>query len=213
MHRYFIITRGDLKRTVWTKFTMKRIAASLFLVVSIVAQPAGAQTLGADAARQAAEALVQEVLETLAVRDFRKLASFVGEEGLTVSPYVMLDDSDVLLSRFELEHCATDPQLRYWGDRDGSGDPIEATCGAYFDEFVWSADYRKADEVLYNEPRQRGNDINNNHEFAPDGIVVELHIRGEGDAAEMSWKSLRLIFREGEQGLSLIAITRDVWTI
>jgi hypothetical protein len=187
---------------------MKRIAASLFLAVLIIAQSAGAQTIGPEAARQAGEALVPKVLEALAVRDFGMLASFVGDEGLRLSPYVMLDDSDVILSRSELERCATDPQMRYWGDRDGSGDPIETTCGLYFDEFVWNADYREADEVLYNEPRQRGNDINNNHEFAPDGIVVELHIRGE-----MNWKSLRLIFREGAQGLSLIAITRDVWTI
>ncbi|MCG7394751.1 hypothetical protein MHY87_17765 [Microvirga sp. ACRRW] len=192
---------------------MKRFAALLLLALSVFAQSSGAQALGPKAARQAAQGIVPKVLEALAARDFAKLASFIGDDGLAVSPYVMLDDSDVRLSRSDLKRCATDPEVRLWGEKDGSGDPIETTCSQYFDEFVWNADYRNADEVLYNEPRQRGNDINNNHEFAPDGIVVELHIRGTSDEAEMNWKSLRLIFRQGDKGLSLIAITRDVWTI
>lgn len=192
---------------------MKHIAALLFLSFTAFAQPAAAEaTLEPEAARRAAQGLVAEVLEALSGRNFQKLATFVGDAGLVLSPYVMLDDSDVRLSRAEVEHCAVDPQVRHWGERDGSGDPIEMTCSRYFDEFVWNADYRKADEVLYNEPRQRGNEVNNNHLFAPDGIVVELHFRASSQEP-MSWKSLRLIFREGAQGLSLIAITRDVWTI
>jgi hypothetical protein len=163
--------------------------------------------------RVAVEKVAVNVLTAPAGRDFKGLASFVEEEGLIVSPYVMLDKEDVRLSRAEDELCASDPQMRLWGHRDGSGDPIETTCSRYFNEFVWNADYRKADEVLYDEPRQRGNDLNNNHTFVPDGIVVELHVRGRGAQAAMNWKSLRLIFRRGERGLSLIAITLDVWTI
>lgn len=192
---------------------MKRILACLFLCLAPFAQPAAAAPLEPAAARQVAQSAVAEVLGALADRDFQKLASFVGNEGLAASPYVFLDDSDARLSRADVERCAIDPQVRLWGYRDGSGDPIEITCRRYFDAFVWNADYRKADEVLYNEPRQRGNEINNNHAFVPDGIVVELHIRPQGADSPMSWKSLRLIFREGDQGLSLIAITRDVWTI
>jgi hypothetical protein len=161
----------------------------------------------------AIEEAVQSVLTALAGRDFKTLASFVGQDGLVVSPYVMLDPDDVRLSRSEIEHCASDPQKRLWGYKDGSGDPIEDTCSRYFDQFVWNADYRKADEVLYNDPRHRGSETNNNHDFTPGGIVVELHMRGQGAQAAMNWKSLRLIFRNGERGLSLIAITRDVWTI
>lgn len=192
---------------------MKHILALLFVCLATLIEPAAGVPLGRETARQAAHGVVAEVLEALADRDFQKLASFIGEKGLIVSPYVMIDGGDVRLSRTEVENCATSPQVRPWGEKDGSGDPIEANCGRYFEEFVWNADYRQADEVLYNEPRQRGNDINNNHEFAPDGIVVELHIRGEGDLAAMNWKSLRLIFGMSDQGLSLIAITRDVWTI
>lgn len=192
---------------------MKRFLALWLLCFAIIAPPVSAAPLRPDEAREAVQGLVAEVLDALARRNFTKLMSFVGQEGLTVSPYVMIDGSNVRLSRAEVEHCAADPRVRRWGERDGSGDPIKADCRSYFEEFVWSADYRKADEVLYNEPRQRGNDINNNHVFAPDGIVVELHMRGKGQAAAISWKSLRLIFRRGKQGLSLIAITRDVGTI
>jgi hypothetical protein len=191
---------------------LKTIVAWLLCLIGI---PPAAEEPRIDpkAARQIAQAMVNDVLGALAERDFRTLSTFVGERGLMVSPYVMLDKDDVWLARDDVESCATDPQIRRWGERDGSGDPIETICRLYFEEFVWNADYRKADEVLYNEPRQRGNEINNNKHFEPDGIVVELHIRGEGAQAPTNWKSLRLIFRKGEQGLSLIAITRDVWTI
>jgi hypothetical protein len=192
---------------------MKRVLASLLLCLSIMAQSAPAAPLDPDAARHAAQGVVAAVLDALAYSDFTKLASFIGEEGSIVSPYVMIDGGDVRLSRTEVESCATDPQVRHWGEKDGSGDPIEVICSRYFEEFVWNADYRRADEVLYNEPRQRGNDINNNDAFAYDGIVVELHVRGKGDEAAMNWKSLRLIFLESDHGLFLIAITRDVWTI
>jgi len=192
---------------------MKRFLAFCLLCLAIIAPPVMAAPLKPDEARQAVQKLVAEVLDATANRDFTKLASFIGGEGLIVSPYVMIDDGDMRLSRAEVERCATDPQVRHWGEKDGSGDPIETDCRRYFEEFVWSADYRKADEVLYNEPRQRGNDINNNHAFAPDGIVVELHIRAKSVETGMDWKSLRLIFRKSDQGWLLIAITRDVWTI
>jgi len=193
---------------------MNRIAALLLLSLTFVAQAAvSGSRIAPEHARRMAQGAAAEILDALARRDFGKLAAFVSEEGLAVSPYVMLHDGTVRLSRSEIERCASDPQARHWGEMDGTGDPIEITCGRYFDEFVWTADYRQADEVLYNEPRRRGNDINNNHEFAPDGIVVEFHIRGKSSLLELDWKSLRLIFRNDDQGLSLIAITRDVWTI
>ncbi len=192
---------------------MTRIAALLLSGFLAFAQPAAAASPAPAEARRAVQGAVAEVLEALARRDFEALAKFVGKEGLAVSPYVMLHARSVRLSRAEVAGCARDKRVRHWGELDGTGNPIETSCSRYFDEFVWNADYRQADEVLYNEPRRRGNDINNNHDFAPGGIVVELHIRGRSGLMELDWKSLRLIFRKGEQGLSLIAITRDVWTI
>jgi hypothetical protein len=168
-----------------------------------------------DAARKAAQGAVADILDALARSDFKRLATHVGREGLVLSPYVMIDADDVQLSRAEVEGCREDGRVRLWGYRDGSGDAIETACRGYFTEFVWDADYRRADEVLYNTPRQRGLEPNNNHEFAHDVIVVEMHLRGspEGAKSYRPWKSLRLLFRHDDQGLSLIAITRDVRTI
>ena len=129
-----------------------RSIAALLLGLTVLAQPAKGRTLEPEAARRVAQGVVAAVLGTLARQDFRALASCIGSEGLTVSPYVMLNDADVRLSRAQVESCATDVQVRHWGDRDGSGDPIRTACSQYFDEFVWNADYRMADEVLYNEP-------------------------------------------------------------
>ena len=188
---------------------MKRLAV-LFCLSLVACGNPSAET---QKERAAVESAVHNVLTALAERDFKALASFVGKEGLIVSPYVMLDQDDVRLSREEVERCASSPQVRLWGYGDGSSSPFEATCKSYFDKIVWNGDYRKAQEVLYNEPRQRGNEVNNNHDFVPAGIVVELHIRGEGTLAAFNWRSLRLIFCKGEQGLALVAITRDMWTI
>jgi hypothetical protein len=194
---------------------MKRLAALLFLCLAAFARPVPGGPLASDTARSAAQGAVADILDALARADFRQLASHVGGEGLVVSPYVMLDSGDVRLSRTEVESCAKDARVRLWGYRDGSGDPIETTCSRYFAEFVWDVDYRRSDELLYNKPRQRGLEPNNNHEFAPDALVVELHIREtpEGMQPYRPWKSLRLVFRRGDQGFALIAITRDVWTI
>ncbi|WP_230533807.1 hypothetical protein [Microvirga roseola] len=192
---------------------MKLMQAFAFLCLAAFARPAAAEPLGPEAAREVTQEAVADILDALAERDFDRLAAHVGKGGLTVSPYVMLDVHDVLLDSEEVGRCAQEKRIRLWGYRDGSGDPIETTCERYFAQFVWDADYRKADEVLYNEPRQRGNEINNNHGFVRDAIVVELHLGGTAAMSGMDWKSLRLIFRQGEQGLSLVAITRDIWTI
>ncbi|GEO14241.1 hypothetical protein [Microvirga aerophila] len=182
---------------------------------SAFAKPEPARRLMPDAARDVAQRAVADILDALASSDFKRLASHVGREGLVLSPYVMIDADDVQLSRTEVERCREDVRVRVWGYRDGSGDAIETACRGYFAEFVWDADYRRADEVLYNTPRQRGLEPNNNHEFAHDVIVAEFHIREtpEGAKPYRPWKSLRLLFRHDDQGLSLIAITRDVRTI
>ncbi len=192
---------------------MKAIVALFCVCLCLAVSGNASAETPKSAERVTVEIATRDVLAALAARDFGKLASYIGQDGLRVSPYVFLDDDDVRLSRAEVEGCKGNPQVRLWGHRDGSANPIETACKSYFDEFVWNADYRKADEVLYNEPRQRGNEVNNNHDVVPGSTVVELHVRGRGDQKAMNWKSLRLIFRKTEQGLFLIAITRDVWTI
>jgi hypothetical protein len=197
------------------RIRLKCLALLLLSCLAGFTKPAPTGALPPEAARRTAQEAVADVLDALSRADFTRLAAHVGEEGLTVSPYVMLDKEDVRLSRAEVARCGEDPRLRLWGHYDGSGDPIEATCGDYFRKLVWDADYRKADEILYNEPRQRGLEPNNNHAFAANGIVVELHFRESPEGVEpyRAWKSLRLVFRRGDQGLSLIAITQDTRTI
>jgi hypothetical protein len=202
-------------RVTLLKFTIALCVALHGVTSSAFAKPEPARQLTPDAARDVAQRAVADILEALARSDFKRLASHVGREGLVLSPYVMIDADDVQLSRAEVEGCREDGRVRLWGYRDGSGDAIETACRGYFAAFVWDADFRRADEVLYNTPRQRGLEPNNNHEFANDMIVVEFHIREtpEGAKPYRPWKSLRLLFRHDDHGLSLIAITRDVRTI
>lgn len=191
---------------------VKRLAALLSLALAGFTGPGPQRATWPETARHLMEGPAMGVLRALAQRDFLRLASFVGPDGLKLSPYVMLDDGDVRLSRSEVARCGRSRRARLWGSKDGSGEDIRMTCGRYFANYVWDADYRKADEVL-TDKRQRGLEPNNNHGYVPGAVVVEFHLREKAQPFR-PWSSLRLVFRPSAQGpLRLIAITRDVRTI
>jgi hypothetical protein len=191
---------------------MKRLAALLSLALAGFTGPGPQHATSPETVRHLMEGPATGVLQALAQRDYIRLASFVGPDGLKLSPYVMLDEGDVRLSRSEVARCDRSRRSRLWGSKDGSGEDIRMTCGRYFANYVWDADYRKADEVL-TDMRQRGLEPNNNHGYVPGAVVVEFHIREKAQPFR-PWSSLRLVFRPSTRGpLRLIAITRDVRTI
>jgi hypothetical protein len=148
---------------------VKRLAALLALALAGFMGPAPQSATSPETPPHLMEGPAMAVLQALAQRDFLRLASFVGPDGLKLSPYVMLDDGDIRLSRSEVAQCGRSRRARLWGSKDGSGEDIRMTCGRYFANYVWDADYRKADEVL-TERRQRGLEPNNNHGYVPGAV-------------------------------------------
>jgi hypothetical protein len=176
-----------------------------------VAEPATADSVEDDPLERAREAAA-----ALARRDLKALASMIHPtKGVRLSPYAYVDpSSDVVLSARQVEDGFSDGTVRTWGTADGSGDPIRGSFSAYFDRFVYDADFASAKEVSLDRVLGSGNTINNTQKVYATASVVELHIPGQDPQFEgMDWRSLRLVFeREGER-LWLVGVIHDEWTI
>jgi hypothetical protein len=61
----------------------------------------------------------------------------------------------------------------------------------------------------------KGNSVDNAAQVYPDARIVEYHVPGRNpDYGGMDWRSLRLVFEEGEGGRwLLVAVIHDEWTI
>lgn len=155
-------------------------------------------------------------LEALMERDVSLLADYVHPQtGVRFTPYTTIDtehdrvlDTESLLSFFQDEEVYT------WGNRDGTGEPIELTNTAYFEEFVADQDYRTAPTVTWNERMERGNGVDNTAVLYPHSQVVELHFPGFNEEYDgLDWVSLRLVFVEHGHYWYLVNIIHDGWTI
>jgi hypothetical protein len=113
----------------------------------------------------------------------------------------------------ELPGLLDSEQVYTWGVYDGSGEPINLTFEAYYEEFVYSADFAEAEQVAVNERLGQGNTINNIQEFFPQSSFVEYYLPGSEEFGGMDWESLRLVFVEDGDTWLLVGIVHDEWTI
>ena len=97
---------------------------------------------------------------------------------------------------------------------DGSGEPINLTFEAYFERFIYDADFARPHAIGYNEIIGAGNTINNIAEVYPNAVTIEYHFEGfDPTFAGLDWRSLRLVL-EGKEGTwYLVGIVHDEWTI
>lgn len=160
---------------------------------------------------ETAEVLIQ----ALAEKDLARVANFVHPEmGLRFSPYATILEDHLVFMPEDLPGLLDSDQVYTWGAYDGSGEPIELTFAAYYDEFVYSADFANPETVALNMRIGQGNTLNNIQEFYPGSYFVEYHFSGFEEQYEgMDWQSLRLVF-VAEGGIPyLVAIVHDQWTI
>ncbi|GEL78491.1 hypothetical protein [Tenuibacillus multivorans] len=158
-------------------------------------------------------AKAEEIISHLSNKKMNEIANTVHEEkGLLFSPYININEEAQVFDQTEIQNFLENTDVYQWGVQDGSGFPIEMTPGDYFDEYVYNKDYENADEVLYDEFKQRGNLKNNINEVFPESHIVEFHVKGEEN--EMNWDSLNLVFESNEQGeWKLVAVVHDQWTV
>ncbi len=159
----------------------------------------------------------RSVAGALRDRDFEALASWVGAEGVRFSPYSYVEpEAHVTLSAEELRAVGEGAAgVRTWGFHDGSGEPIEMTVPEYFDRFVYDVPYLEEGELAVDERQGTGSSLDNAEDVYPDGRIVEYHVPGRDPRyGGMDWRSLRLVFEEGDDGRwRLVGVIHDEWTI
>lgn len=156
------------------------------------------------------------VVDVMKSADFKSLSRYVHpEKGVTFTPYSTVNfTSDRMLSNTEIENFLSDNATHQWGYFDGSGEPIDLTNKAYWDKFVWTADYSQANQVSLNKIVQTGNSIENLQDAYPSAKFVDYHFdQLEAKYEGMDWCSLKLAFEEYNGTWYLVGIIHGQWTI
>lgn len=167
-------------------------------------------------AKEIIEQDATKVIEAISQKDFNTLSSYVHPVlGLSFSPYTYIAaDNTMVLPKEEVAPFFEDDQTHLWGIYDGSGEDIQLTKTAYYEEFIYPVDYKNAERISYNEPLSSGNMIANEHEVYEKAIVVEYYFSGFQEEYEgADWKSLKLIFIEYEGEFKLVHIVQNQWTV
>lgn len=156
-----------------------------------------------------------KIIDALDNEDMQTVSEYVDpEKGLTFSPYVYVMDDAVKFDKEDVPTMLAGPEEFDWGDSDGKGEPIELTPEDYFDEFMDMEPYQDPDDVLVDDPQDRGNTKNNIKDVFPDATVIEYYNKGSDEYAGIDWESVNLVYEENDAGdLQLVAIVRDMWTI
>jgi hypothetical protein len=167
---------------------------------------------------EAVAARAAQAIMALKDRDMGELADLVHpDKGVRFSPYTYVragPGGDLVFSAAQIPGLLADPTVYHWGTFDGSGEPIDLTFAAYYERFVYDADFARPDIVGLDETVGQGNTINNIAGVYPEGITVEYHFEGFDPQYEgLDWRSLRLVFEEYEGTWYLVGIVHDEWTI
>jgi hypothetical protein len=136
-------------------------------------------------------------------------------KGIRFTPYTfVLLERDVVFSKEALPGFFEDEEKYLWGYYDGIGDEIILTPAAYYEEFIYTADFVNADEIGYNTVLSSGNMLENQFEIYENPIVVEYYFPVfDQEFIGMDWQSLRLVFEEYEKQWFLTGIIHNRWTI
>jgi hypothetical protein len=119
--------------------------------------------------------------------------------------------NDIQLNRTEMSDTQ---KLHFWGNYDGTGEPINLTLPAYFDKFVYNADFMLNSAVSVNKYQAKGNSANNLKEAYPGCDFVEYYYKGDSTKTDaMDWSCLRLVFKQVADKAYLVGIVHDQWTI
>lgn len=160
------------------------------------------------------KSLAAKVIIAIAEKDMATVSQYIDHDrGLLFSPYLYVDESDLIFIHGEVVDFFEDENVYTWGVFDGKGNPIELTPSEYFDRFIYRGTYVEADEVVYDEEISRGNIINNLKEYFENSSIVEFYVEGTEQYSGMDWSSIRLVFDMSDTNdPKLIAIVNDEWT-
>jgi hypothetical protein len=157
-----------------------------------------------------------QVIAAIEARDMDALSRFVHPtKGVRISHYTYVrPDSDVVFTASGLRQGWGSPREHFWGEADGTGDPIRMTLRAYLEKY-YSRNFSKAPRVGVNAPAiGTGNALNNIADIYPRAIIVEHHFPGfDEQYGGMDWQSLWLMYEQDAEAWYLVGIARGFWTI
>jgi hypothetical protein len=167
-------------------------------------------------AKEIIEETAAELITAISKKDFEKVSEFVHpEKGVRFTPYTNVSvDNDVVMNQKQVRNFFNDKTTYLWGHYDGRGDEISITPGEYYDEFIYTEDFKNAEVIGYNEVLSSGNMAENQFEVYENAIIVEYYFPGfNPDFGGADWKSLRLVFEEHDGVWKLTGIIHNQWTI
>lgn len=157
------------------------------------------------------------VLKALSTQSFEDLIMFQTEKkDIFFSPYLTFTKEDAAcFSPTALAENKENNAILYWGVQDGTGDPLNLTVNQYFDRYVNRGDYLSEEvKILENDIQTLGNSMNVIPEVFPNHEYVSYNLpHDKDDAAEMSWKTLILVFERINNELKIKAVVNHEWTI
>jgi hypothetical protein len=161
------------------------------------------------------EEAAEAVVNALAEKDLETVAGYVHPEmGVRLSPYAYVEDAHLVFMAEELPELIGSDEVFVWGAFDGTGDPIELTFDAYYERFLYSADFANPESMAVDGQLGHGNSINNIPDYYPGSSFVEYHFSGfEAQYEGLDWVSLRLVFIQENDTWFLVGMVNDQWTI
>lgn len=193
-----------------------RAGAAILALVALASCSAQPREDEAESSHAGVQARSLAILTALRDRDPQALARFVHpDKGVRFSPYAFVDvATDRVLRADRLAEAWSDPSTLLWGVADGSGDPLEMSAAAYFERFVYDADFLHAERIAIDERIGRGNTLDNAREVYPAATLVEYHFSGFDPRHDgLDWRSLRLVLEEADGQWFLVGVIHDQWTI
>ena len=157
----------------------------------------------------------ESALELLKAEDYAGLSALIHpEKGLTLTPFSTVSaEYDRTLSSQEVSVLSEDEETYVWGVMDGSGMPIRSTCDAYFDRFVFNADYTQAPEVGVDTVLMSGNALENVADAYPQARFVDYSFPGiDPEKNGYDWCSLKLVFEPWQNNWYLVGLVHSEWT-
>lgn len=169
-----------------------------------------------DEAKKIIEDRSQEAIRLLSENDFEGLSSIAHPiYGIRFTPYTFVDiERDLVFFKNEIMNFNNDDKLYVWGIYDGIGDNIELKPLDYFMDFVYDADFIKAEQVAYNEIISDTGWIENQFGIYHNSIIVEYYFSGFNPSFQgMDWASLRIVFQKYEDNWYITGVIHNEWTI
>lgn len=167
-------------------------------------------------ARKIIEQTAGKLIQAIGDKDAETISEFVHPvKGLRFTPYTFVSlGEDMVFSKEEVKDFFNDQNVYLWGLYDGIGDEISLTPSEYYEKFIYSNDFKNADEVGYNEVLSSGNAVENQFEVYETPIIVEYYFPGFiPEDGGTDWKGLRLVFEQYENEWKLAGIIHSQWTI